>query len=70
MKDNEYKCGNCGNIYEKGWSDEEALKEAEANFGKPVSEWKDEDVVICDDCYNLMMPSKFPHFVEKAKKII
>lgn len=25
MKDNEYQCAKCGNVYEKAWSDEERL---------------------------------------------
>ena len=68
MKKNEYKCGNCGEINEKGWSDEESLKEAEENFGKPVKDWKDKAVVICDDCYKKMNPKNFPELVEEVKK--
>jgi hypothetical protein len=45
MKKNEYKCGNCGKIYQYGWSDKEASEEAERNFGKPVKEWKDKSVL-------------------------
>ena len=49
LKPNEYQCAKCGEIYEKGWSDEEALKEAKEL-------WKPEEIeqgleVVCDDCF-------------------
>jgi len=50
MKSNEYTCAYCNNTYEKGWSDEEALKEAvEVNFEK--DEYHEPMAMICDDCY-------------------
>ena len=67
MKENEYKCANCNNIYKKGWSDEEAVKEATGIFGKPPSEWKDEQVIICDDCFTLMYPPMHPELLKEAK---
>ena len=49
VQKNEYECANCHNIYEKGWSDEEALKETKEIWGEiPESE----QAVICDDCFN------------------
>jgi len=33
MKNNEYKCASCHNVYEKGWTDEEAEKEAKDIWG-------------------------------------
>jgi rubredoxin len=68
MKDNEYKCANCHNVYEKGWSDEESLAEAESNFGKHPKDWKLAAVVICDDCYELMKPENNPELVSKIKR--
>lgn len=51
MKNNEYKCAVCGEIYEKGWSDEEAKEELKQNFG----DYKEDDcAVVCDDCYQKM----------------
>jgi rubredoxin len=70
MKDNEYKCGHCGNVYEKGWTDEEAKKEAEEIFGKHPDDWNDGQVVICDDCFNLMNPKNHPDLLEKTKEVI
>ena len=53
LKFNEYQCADCGGIFEKGRSDEEAKNEAKELFGI-----EDEDIeqgndvaVICDDCF-------------------
>lgn len=70
MKENEYKCAHCGNIYEKGWSDEESFAEATENFGKHPKDWRDGLVIICDDCYQIMNPKNHPKEVELAKKFI
>lgn len=58
MKDNEFQCVMCKGVFTKGWSEEEALAEAERTFGKPVSEWKQGAQVVCDDCYNKIHPFK------------
>jgi len=51
LKENEYQCGHCGNIYEKGCTDEEADIEAQENFPDvPEDELED----ICDHCYKQM----------------
>ena len=51
LKPNEYRCAICGNVYEKGQSEEEAHAELESNF--PDVSVEDCDVV-CDDCYKKM----------------
>jgi hypothetical protein len=38
----------CGEVNEKGWSDEEAIKELDAVFQYFSTEECD---VVCDDCY-------------------
>jgi len=53
LKENEYQCTRCGNIYEKTWTDEEAMEETKDNFGKEIVN-KPMDV-ICEDCYNIIM---------------
>lgn len=48
-----YTCANCGGAFTKGWSDEEAMSEARAGFSEAELA---ATAVICDACYNLMMP--------------
>lgn len=48
MKKNEYKCDSCKGVFEKAWSDEEALAEMERDFPSLPEE---ERAVVCDDCY-------------------
>lgn len=67
MKANEFQCAMCGNIYEKGISDEEAHKELEDIFGKEMAT-HDNTVYFCDDCFNLINPENHPDKVESAKK--
>jgi len=47
-----YTCAKCNNEYDKGWSDEEAMAETDANFpdrgDKPLE-------VVCDPCYQKMI---------------
>lgn len=50
LETNQFQCAKCGEIYEKGWSDQEALEEAKEL-------WTPEEVekglvVICDNCFN------------------
>lgn len=67
---NEYQCAHCGEVYEKGWSDEESHAEATEIFGKPPEEWNGGQVVICDDCFQEMNPANHPEELERAKKQI
>ena len=55
MKENEYKCEMCQNIYEKGWSDEESEQEAKDIWGEIP---QGDKAVICDDCYNRRTPQE------------
>lgn len=48
LKPNEYQCAKCKEIFEKGWSDEEAHAEKEKLF--PQLEPEDE-AIICDECF-------------------
>jgi len=70
MKKNEYKCGHCGGVFEQGWTDEEAKKEATDIFGKNPDDWNDGAVIVCDDCFQKMNPANYPDLVEKAKTLI
>lgn len=51
MKENEFKCAMCGGVFEKGWTDEEATAEAVSIFG----EHREDDAIVCDDCWNEFM---------------
>jgi DNA-directed RNA polymerase subunit RPC12/RpoP len=43
-----YRCAHCGGIFEKGWTDEEAMAEQKEDLpGVPLSECE----LVCDDCY-------------------
>lgn len=70
IKNNEFKCAMCGEIYTKDWSEEEAKKEAETIFGKPIEDWNGGAAVICDDCFNKVNPADNPEYVKKTKDII
>jgi len=70
MKANEYKCAMCGNVYKKGWTYEEAKEEAKEIFSKHPDDWKIEQEVIYDDCFNKINPAENKEEVEKAKKLI
>jgi hypothetical protein len=67
---NQFECYVCKRIFDKAWTDEESKAEAEKTFGKPVEEWNDEAVVICDDCYQEVNPNQNPDIVAYAKKKI
>lgn len=51
MKDNEYKCSACGGVFEKAWTDEEAQTEYAQTFDNNT----ENQVIVCDDCYNQIM---------------
>lgn len=55
MKDNVYKCGACGDVFESEWTPEDALAESEALFGKLTPDERD---IVCEDCFRKMMPNK------------
>ena len=53
----EFQCACCKKIFKKGWSDEEALAEKNADFPDDVVE---ECVLVCDDCYE-QLRKEYPH---------
>ena len=70
LSNNEYQCARCGEVYEKGWTDEEADAEATKIFGKHPDQWKDEKAVICDDCFKEVVPADHPEELKYAKENI
>lgn len=51
MQNNQFTCALCHQTFDKGWSDEEAITELQANFD--TTDIADCDMV-CDDCYKAM----------------
>lgn len=52
MKENEFKCSQCLEIFEKGWTDEEAEEEKKKIWGEDFS--PSEMCLVCDDCFKLL----------------
>ena len=48
-----FTCARCGVTFTKGWSDEEALAEAVDLFGPGIV--ADDQEVVCDDCYEVIV---------------
>ncbi len=49
-----FQCRNCGEVFKKEWSDEEAMLE----FKKIFPDCKEEDIAegfVCDYCYKMML---------------
>lgn len=64
LKPNEYRCSMCHNVFEKGWTDEEARAEEAANFGRS----EPNAAIVCDDCYKKFM-SGFIGNTEPARAV-
>jgi rubredoxin len=58
MIGDKFTCANCGNEYEKDWSDEEAEAEATKIFGEHPESWSCGKAIVCDDCFQKMHPLK------------
>ena len=49
MEGNEFKCEICEEVFNTGWTNEEAEAEMWENFGPDIC--IEDCAVICDDCY-------------------
>ena len=49
MSNPHFRCGNCGTLYLKSWSDEEAAAEVLESF--PEADDSTLMTLVCDDCY-------------------
>ena len=67
MEKNEYKCAMCEGVFTKGWTDEEAEKEAVENFGTMMAH-DDDQAIVCDDCYQKIRPDEHPVELAMAKE--
>ena len=57
MKKNEYKCADCGGIFEKGVPEKEAWREYDDNFPGASHQTAE---VVCNDCYQKMIAIEPP----------
>lgn len=51
MNHNEFQCAMCREVFEKGWTDEEAEAELVALWGNIP---KEECGTVCDDCFRTL----------------
>lgn len=55
MKPDEFRCKHCGGVFEKKWTEENALAEYRKIFGKLPDAIKKDKAELCDDCYRKLM---------------
>lgn len=63
LQPNEYKCAMCGNVYTKGRTDEEAMKETQSYW--PGVDQQD-CAAVCDDCYQQIRPATHPEVYQET----
>ena len=56
MKNNEYKCAICSGVFKKGWTDEEANKEAKELWGVDNTNENENMSIVCDYCFHKIYP--------------
>lgn len=50
----DFVCDECGGLFLKGWSDEEADQERLEVFGERAED-EEEDAILCDTCYRKVL---------------
>ena len=57
LKPNEFRCEECGGVFEfeEEWTEERALAEYWKIFGKLPDALKRDKAELCDDCYRKLM---------------
>jgi hypothetical protein len=63
---NIYVCAVCKGVFEKGWTDEEAIEEFGRNFDPVLTELE----IVCDDCYQACLPDAQRNFRENREQIL
>ncbi len=48
----EYRCAQCGGVFESDWSNDEAIAEAAVLF---PSDKPSDMAIVCDDCFNSLI---------------
>jgi len=46
-----FRCAQCGGVFEKAWTDEEAQAEFAENFAEHSL---DDAALVCDECYKAL----------------
>jgi DNA-directed RNA polymerase subunit RPC12/RpoP len=54
-----YTCANCKEVFEKAWSDEEALEESKEKFGEYPQEQME---IVCDGCYKKCLANEKKYY--------
>ena len=55
LKPGEFRCAQCGGVFEKLWTEERALAEYWKIFGKLPDALKKAKAELCDACYRKFM---------------
>ena len=55
MKSDEFRCAQCGGVFEEEWSEERALAEYWKIFGKLPDALYKAKAELCDACYRKLM---------------
>jgi len=55
LKPGEFRCKQCGGVFEEKWTEEKALDEYRKIFGKLPPAIKKDKEALCDDCYRKLM---------------
>lgn len=55
MRTNEFKCDACGGIFQKAWSEQEAVDESKKLHARLDLDYETEEKMrVCDDCFRTM----------------
>ncbi len=65
-----FVCANCHQQFHSQRSNKEANAEAEHYFDIKNASRRTDFIVVCDDCFQLMHPDKYPELVEETKQIL
>jgi len=60
LKSNEFRCKNCGGVFEEEWTELKALAEYRKIFGKLPKALLEDKEPLCDGCY-LKILKKISH---------
>lgn len=60
----QFRCDRCKGVFDKGQTEAETRQEAISTFGKSFD--FEDAAMVCDDCYQLMLPANHPHLVEEV----